>query len=111
MFGRQKLWREMIEGLMRSSFNENPIFPVKYDRLFEQRRNAAGELGYNTYQKVTNCNAGRSMEFKANGHKYNYGYFLTDNIYSRWQTFVKPVIQPRGKKQTQFYNAQAVGNM
>jgi hypothetical protein len=24
-----------------------------YDRFFEQRRNAAGELGHSTYQKVT----------------------------------------------------------
>jgi hypothetical protein len=26
---------------------------TKYDRFFEQRRNAAGELGHSTYQKVT----------------------------------------------------------
>jgi hypothetical protein len=26
---------------------------TRYDRFFEQRRNAAGELGYSTYQKVT----------------------------------------------------------
>jgi hypothetical protein len=51
---------------------------------------------------------GPSVEFEANGHKYNYGYFLADGIYPRWQTFVKPIIQPRGKKQTQFHNAQAV---
>ncbi|KAK1661081.1 hypothetical protein QYE76_049240 [Lolium multiflorum] len=259
VFGRQKLWRERIEGhekLMRSYFNENPIFPesyfrrrfrmslnlfkhiatevTKYDRFFEQRRNAAGELGHSTYQKVTaalrmlaygipadliddhlamgestsilcvkrfvvaivnvfgstylrapnaqdtarlleinanrgfpgmlgsidcmhwswkNCPAawhgqfkgykkdativleavadqetwiwhaffgmpgscndinvlqrsplmtrlamreGPLVEFEANGHKYNYGYFLADGIYPRWQTFVKPIIQPRG---------------
>ncbi|KAK1608315.1 hypothetical protein QYE76_031988 [Lolium multiflorum] len=258
VFGRQKLWRERIEGhekLMRSYFNENPIFPesyfrrrfrmslnlfkhiaaevTKYDRFFEQRRNAAGELGHSTYQKVTaalrmlaygipadliddhlamgestsilcvkrfvvaivnvfgstylrapnaqdtarlleinanrgfpgmlgsidcmhwswkNCPAawhgqfkgykkdativleavadqetwiwhaffgmpgscndinvlqrsplmtrlamreGPLVEFEANGHKYNYGYFLADGIYPRWQTFVKPIIQPR----------------
>jgi hypothetical protein len=46
------------------------------------------------------------VEFEANGHKYNYGYFLADGIYPRWQTFVKPVIQPRGKKQIQFHNTQ-----
>jgi hypothetical protein len=34
------------------------------------------------------------VESEANGHKYNYGYFLADSIYPRWQTFVKPVIQP-----------------
>jgi hypothetical protein len=26
---------------------------MKFDQFFEQRRNAAGELGHNTYQKVT----------------------------------------------------------
>jgi hypothetical protein len=78
VFGRQKLRRERIKGhekLMRSYFNENPIFPenyfrrhfrmsidlfkhiamevTRYDRFFEQRRNTAGELGHSTYQKVT----------------------------------------------------------
>jgi hypothetical protein len=51
---------------------------------------------------------GPLVEFEANGHKYNYGYFLANGIYPRWQTFVKPVIQSRGKKQTQFHNAQAM---
>ena len=78
VFGRQKLWREWIEGhnkLMRSYFAENPTYPeryfrhrfrmriklfkdiaegvMRYDRFFKQRRNAAGELGHSTYQKVT----------------------------------------------------------
>jgi hypothetical protein len=35
-----------------------------------------------------------SVEFEANGHKYNYDYFLADSIYPRWQTFVKSIIQP-----------------
>jgi hypothetical protein len=50
---------------------------------------------------------GPLVEFEANSHKYNYGYFLTDGIYPRWQIFVKPVIQSKDKKQTQFHNAQA----
>jgi hypothetical protein len=37
---------------------------------------------------------GPSVEFEANGHKYNYGYFLAEGIYPRWQIFVKPVLQP-----------------
>jgi hypothetical protein len=78
VFGRQKLWRERIEGheeLMQSYFNENLTYPesyfrrrflmninlfkhiatevMKFDRFFEQRRNAARELGHSTYQKVT----------------------------------------------------------
>jgi hypothetical protein len=43
------------------------------------------------------------MEFVANDHTYNYGYFLADDIYLRWHTFVKPVHKPSG----QFHNAQA----
>jgi hypothetical protein len=50
---------------------------------------------------------GPLVEFDANSHKYNYGYFLADGIYPRWQKFVKPVSQPKGKKQTQFHNAEA----
>jgi hypothetical protein len=60
---------------MWSYFNENPTYPesyfrrhfrmsiklfkhiatevMKFDRFFEQQRNAAGELGHSTYQKVT----------------------------------------------------------
>jgi hypothetical protein len=78
MFGRQNLWRERTKGhnkLMWSYFNENPTYPescfwrcfrmsinllkhfaeevMKFNRFFEQQRNAAGELGHSTYQKVT----------------------------------------------------------
>ena len=78
VFGRQKLWRKMIDGhnkLMRNYFVKNPIYPESYfrrrfrmsielfkhiveklashDRFFQQRRNAAGELGHSTFQKVT----------------------------------------------------------
>jgi hypothetical protein len=78
VFVRQKLWRERIEGhnkLIRSYFADEPIFPesyfrcrfrmsiklfkhickevTKHDRFVEQRRNACGELGHSTYQKVT----------------------------------------------------------
>ena len=47
------------------------------------------------------------MEFEANGHKYDYGYYLADDIYPRWQTFVKPVHKPKGKKEKDFDAAQA----
>ena len=47
------------------------------------------------------------VQFQANGRTYNYGYFLADDIFPKWQTFVKPVVKPSGKKQTQFHNAQA----
>jgi hypothetical protein len=76
--GRHKFWREWIEGhnkLMRMYLNESMTYPesyfcqcfrmsidlfkhiskevTKYDQVFEQWRNASGELGHNTYQKVT----------------------------------------------------------
>jgi hypothetical protein len=78
VMGRQRLWRERVEGhkkLMRNYFVENHTYPERYfrrqfrmstrlfksiaesvmefDEFFEQRRNAAGELGHSTYQKVT----------------------------------------------------------
>jgi hypothetical protein len=71
VYGRRRLWRERIEDhneLMWMYFNENATFPdnyflrwfrvskylfkhiaaevTKYDRFFEQRRKAAGELGH-----------------------------------------------------------------
>src|SRR5215216_2053240 len=76
--GQQKIWRDMIDArnrLMRHYFVENPTYPESYfrrrfrmstelfrriaeklashDRFFQQRRNAAGELGHSTFQKVT----------------------------------------------------------
>jgi hypothetical protein len=78
VFGRQKLWRERIEGhnkLMRMYFNENSTYSesyfqwrfwmsinlfkhiatevMKFDRYIEQRRNVTRKLGHSTYQKVT----------------------------------------------------------
>ena len=78
VMGRQKIWRDRIDAhnrLMRHYFVENPTYPESYfrrrfrmstdlfrriaeklashDRFFQQRRNAAGELGHNTFLKVT----------------------------------------------------------
>jgi hypothetical protein len=48
------------------------------------------------------------VKFQANSHTYNYDYFLADIIYPRWQTFMKKIHKPSGKKKLQFHNAQAV---
>jgi 3-mercaptopyruvate sulfurtransferase SseA len=48
------------------------------------------------------------VEFEANGHKYDYVNYLDGGIYAWWKKIVKLVVKPKGKKQTQFYNAQAV---
>ena len=78
VMGREKIWRDRIDAhnrLMKNYFMENPTYPESYfrrrfrmstdlfrriaeklashDRFFQQRRNAAGELGHNTFQKVT----------------------------------------------------------
>ena len=78
--GRQKIWRDRIDAhnrLMRHYFADNPVYPESYyrrrfrrntelfrriveklashDRFFQQMRNAAGELGHNTFQKVTDA--------------------------------------------------------
>jgi hypothetical protein len=50
---------------------------------------------------------GPPVEFEANGQKYNYGYFLADDIYQKWCTFVKLVVKTKGKKQVDFHNVQA----
>jgi hypothetical protein len=47
------------------------------------------------------------VTFEANGRTYNYGYYLADEIYLRWSTFVKLVAKPEGKKELVFHNAQA----
>ena len=47
------------------------------------------------------------VEFLANGHTYNYDYYLADGIYSKWQKFAKPLKKPEGKENLDFHNAQA----
>jgi hypothetical protein len=46
------------------------------------------------------------VEFQANGRTYHMPYFLADDIYPKWSTFVKPVVAPKGKNESDFHSAQ-----
>jgi hypothetical protein len=49
---------------------------------------------------------GPPVELEANSHKYNYWYFLANDIYPRYNT-LKPVVKPKGKKKLDFHIAHA----
>jgi hypothetical protein len=37
-----------------------------------------------------------------NAHEYNQGYYLADDIYSRWPVFTKKILLPRTPKYQMF---------
>nr|XP_051202538.1 uncharacterized protein LOC127316164 [Lolium perenne] len=46
------------------------------------------------------------VNFTVNGHEYNYGYYLVDDIYPSWPVFMKGVTLPQSEKQRVFTAAQ-----
>jgi hypothetical protein len=48
-----------------------------------------------------------AVQFIANGHTYDKGYYLDDDRHSKWATFVKPLVNLSGKKEQDFHYAQS----
>jgi hypothetical protein len=46
------------------------------------------------------------VNYKINGHEYTMRYYLADEIYSNWSTFVKTIPKPLGAKRKYFASKQ-----
>jgi hypothetical protein len=46
------------------------------------------------------------VNYTINGHKYTMGYYLADEIYPNWSTFVKTIPRPLGAKRKYFASKQ-----
>jgi hypothetical protein len=47
-----------------------------------------------------------ACNYTVNGYDYTMGYYLVDDIYPAWATFVKTIQNPQTKKQAHFTKAQ-----
>ena len=47
-----------------------------------------------------------SVNYSINGHDYTMGYYLADDVYPRWSTFVKTSPAPQGRKRSLFATTQ-----
>jgi hypothetical protein len=46
------------------------------------------------------------VNYTINGHEYTMGYYLADEIYPNWSTFVKIIPRPLGAKRKYFTSKQ-----
>jgi len=46
------------------------------------------------------------VNYTINGHEYTMGYYLADEIYPNWSTFVKTILKPLGAKRKYFASKQ-----
>ncbi|XP_061951875.1 uncharacterized protein LOC133674679 [Populus nigra] len=46
------------------------------------------------------------VNYTINGHEYTMGYYLADEIYPNWSTFVKTILRPLGAKRKYFASKQ-----
>jgi len=46
------------------------------------------------------------VNYTINGHEYIMGYYLADEIYPNWSTFVKTILRPLGAKRKYFASKQ-----
>jgi hypothetical protein len=46
-----------------------------------------------------------ACNYKLNGHDYTMSYYLANDIYPSWGTFVKIIPRPKTKKQAEFAKA------
>ena len=62
----------------------------------ERDVNDAGELDY---EQIDDNPA---VNYSIISHEYTRGYYLADDIYPKWSTFVKTIPSPRGHKRKLF---------